>query len=940
MIRFFILSQLLFIVSIFNSVAQVKATTELELKRYLEEKLEMKNTSLLKNLSTKNIGPSIMSGRVTAIDVNPKSTKEFYVAYATGGLWYTNNNGTSFEPVMDNAETINIGDIEVDWKNDVIWIGTGEHNSSRSSYSGTGILKSNDRGKTWTNSGLNDSHHIGKIVINPQNTKEIIVGSTGHLYSNSKQRGIFKSTDNGATWTNTLFIDDSTGVIDIKISPDNPNIIFASSWKKDRKAWDFVENGNESAIYKSIDFGNSWVRITNENSGFPSNSGVGRIGLSVFNQNIIYAVVDNQNRRPKKKEVKVELKKEIFKNLTKEEFLKIDNSKLNSFLTTNNFEKKYNAKSIKDLVSKEEIKPSDLFTYLNEANAELFDTPVIGAEIYKSTDGGNSWKKTNQDFINDTYYSYGYYFGEITVDPSNENIIYVMGVPLLKSSDSGKTFNAINKENVHADHHVLWVNPNDSNHILNGNDGGINMSYDGGAHWQKLNQPKVGQFYTVNVDLKTPYNVYGGLQDNGVWMAKNNTIENKAWEQNGKNPWASIMGGDGMQIQIDNRNPSKIITGYQFGNYYRLDLDKKKRTSIKPKHKIGEAPLRFNWQTPILLSPHNQDILYLGSNKLHRSFDQGDHWETISNDLTKDSLKGNVPYGTISCISESPLKFGVIVTGSDDGLVHLTKDSGVSWKEISSSLPKDLWVSKVLASKHKTSRIYACLNGYRWDHFESYIYVSEDYGKTWNRINNNLPNAPVNTVIEDTIDESLLFCGTDNGLYASFNFGQNWHSIDHKMPNVAVHDLVIQPVKKDLIIATHGRSIYKLNISALQNFDTNQKGEKIFKISPVKHSKNWGNSWSQWQKPNTPEVNFIVYSPKDQTLGFKVTEENKKSTLFNFTQTVYKGFNEVKYDLTRNMDSKKKNQTKIKIAKNGKTYLEPGTYMFSTLNSDVFFEIN
>ena len=898
MIRFFILSQLVFIVSIFNSVAQVKATTELELKRYLEEKLEMKNTSLLKNLSAKNIGPSIMSGRVTAIDVNPQSTKEFYVAYATGGLWYTNNNGTSFEPVMDNAETINIGDIEVDWKNEVIWIGTGEHNSSRSSYSGTGILKSNDRGKTWANSGLNDSHHIGKIVINPQNTKEIIVGSTGHLYSNSKQRGIFKSTDNGATWTNTLFIDDSTGVIDIKISPDNPNIIFASSWEKERKAWDFVENGNESAIYKSIDFGNSWVRITNENSGFPSNSGVGRIGLSVFDQNTIYAVVDNQNRRPKKKEVKVELKKEIFKNLTKEEFLKIDNSKLNSFLTTNNFEKKYNAKSIKDLVSKEEIKPSDLFTYLNEANAELFDTPVIGAEIYKSTDGGNSWKKTNQDFINDTYYSYGYYFGEITVDPSNENIIYVMGVPLLKSTDSGKTFNAINKENVHADHHVLWVNPNDSNHILNGNDGGINMSYDGGAHWQKLNQPKVGQFYTVNVDLKTPYNVYGGLQDNGVWMAKHNTIENKAWEQNGKHPWTSIMGGDGMQIQIDNRNPSKIITGYQFGNYYRLDLDKKKRTSIKPKHKLGEAPLRFNWQTPVLLSPHNQDILYLGSNKLHRSFDQGDHWETISNDLTKDSLKGNVPYGTISCISESPLKFGVIVTGSDDGLIHLTKDSGVSWKEISSSLPKDLWVSKVIASKHKTSRIYACLNGYRWDHFDSYIYVSEDYGKTWNRINNNLPNAPVNTVIEDTIDESLLFCGTDNGLYASFNFGQNWHSIDHKMPNVAVHDLVIQPVEKDLIIATHGRSIYKLNISALQNFDPNQKGEKIFKISPVNHSKNWGKSWSQWQKPYTPEVNFIVYSPKDQTLDFKVKEKNKKGTLFNFTQTVYKGFNEIKYNLT------------------------------------------
>lgn len=939
MIRFFILFQLVLLTTISHSLAQPAPTNQEELLNYVKQKQQINKTSLLKNLSAVNIGPSIMSGRVTAIDVNPKSTKEFYVAYATGGLWYTNNNGTSFVSIMDNAETINIGDIEVDWSTRTIWVGTGEHNSSRSSYSGTGILKTSNQGESWENMGLINSHHIGKILINPENSKEIIVGSTGHLYSESDDRGVYKSTDGGLTWNKTLFIDNMTGIIDMKSSPDNPNVIFASSWTKDRKSWDFNENGSGSAIYKSDDFGNSWSKISTEFSGFPSDSGVGRIGLSVFNENIIYAVVDNQNRRPSDKTENKTLTKEDFKTFSKEDVLKLNDAELDKFLRKNNFDKKYDSKSIKNLITTNEILPVDLFKFLDEANTDLFDTPVIGAEIYKSTDSGLTWKKTHETFIDDTYYSYGYYFGEISVDPSNENTIYVLGVPLLKSIDGGKTFKSISRENVHADHHVLWVNPNDKNHIINGNDGGINTSYDGGENWIKLNHPKVGQFYTVNVDLATPYNVYGGLQDNGVWMAKHNNVENSSWHQNGKYPWTSIMGGDGMQIQIDDRDSNIVITGYQFGHYSRLNLATGQRTNIKPKHKLGESPLRFNWQTPILLSNHNQDILYLGSNKLHRSFDQGKIWEVISEDLTKGAVEGNVPFGTITCISESPLKFGVIVTGSDDGLIHLTKDSGNSWKEISQSLPKDLWISKVIASRHKASRIYACLNGYRWDHFESYIYVSEDYGNSWNRINNNIPHAPVNTLIEDLTKEALLFCGTDNGLYASFNSGQLWHSIDQSLPNVAVHDLVIQPKENDLLIATHGRSIYKLNIKALQKFNLDFKTEKIFDIDPIKYSKNWGNSWSVWRKPFEPEAKFVVFSPIDQTLNFKIYDETNNEVVGNFNSDVVKGFNEVIYDLCLSTKSNKKSKIKSTIAKNGKGYLNQGKYTISSINSSAEFEI-
>ena len=629
------------------------STSSNDIIQSLNVQNELIKNSLVKNLEFKNIGPSVMSGRVTDIEVNPNNPLEFYVAYASGGLWHTVNNGNTFSPIMDNSNTQNIGDFDIEWNTRLIVVGTGENNSSRSSYAGIGILKSNDNGKTWENIGLNDSHHIGKVMINPSDPDEIVVAALGHLYSKNKERGIFKTIDGGLTWNNTLFIDENTGIIDLDIDPNNFNIQFASSWQKSRKAWDFKGNGEKSGIYKSNDSGNSWNLVSTKKSGFPVGSGVGRIGLSVFNSNTLYAVVDNQFRRPKSKDlvIKSELSKNYFETITKEELLKTDDLKLNKFLKSNNFPKKYNSKKIKELVKSDLINPSDLKLYLEDANTVMFETPIIGAQVYRSDDGGLNWTLKNSYYLDRLYNTYGYYFGKVHVSPVNKDHIYIYGVPFIKSVDGGMTYESIDYPNVHVDHHDLWINPKNPNHLINGNDGGVNISYDNGENWLKLNQPSVGQFYTINVDDEVPYNVYGGLQDNGVWMASSRSKESLRWHQTGKNNWRSIMGGDGMQVQIDNRDSNIIYTGSQFGVYYRIN--KSKRTYIKPKHELGESPLRFNWQTPILLSSHNQDVLYLGSNKLHVSYNKGDKWSFKSQDLTNGIKKGNVPFGTLSTIDES-----------------------------------------------------------------------------------------------------------------------------------------------------------------------------------------------------------------------------------------------------------------------------------------------
>ena len=911
-----------------------QATSANQIETALSQKDALTKNSIVKNIKFTNIGPTIMSGRVVDVDVNPNNTNEFYVGYASGGLWYTNNNGTTFTPVMDNSPTQNVGDIAIDWKNGTIWVGTGESNSSRSSYSGIGILKSTDKGKTWKHVGLSDSHHIGRIIINKNNPNEVVIGVIGHLYSKNKQRGIYKTTDGGKTWKNTLFIDDMTGIIDISVSPKNPNVMYAASWERMRKAWDFDGDGNGSAVYKSTNGGTSWKKMTLKGKGFPVGTGVGRIGLAAFNDNVVYAFLDNQFRRPATpKKSGSGLQKDDFKTMSVSDFIKLDNKKLNRYLRSNRFDRKDNAASVKASVKSGKVKPIHLATYLEDANSKLFNSPVIGAELYKSTNGGKTWKKTHKGYLDGVYSSYGYYFGIMGVSQLDQNKVYIGGVPLLKSNNGGKTFTNIGGAGVHSDHQALWINPNKLGHIVNGNDGGINITFDDGKNWTKNNPHAVGQFYAINVDNKKPYNVYGGLQDNGVWYGPSNYRFSAGWKGSGSYPYKRIGGGDGMMVQIDSRDNETVYSGSQFGYYFRLNLKTGKRISIHPKHQLGDSPYRYNWQTPILLSPHNQDILYMGANKLLRSMDQGATFDVISADLTTGGKKGNVPYGTLATISESPFQFGLIYTGSDDGLIHVTKDGGNSWKNITGNLPKNLWVSRVIASKFKKDRVYATLNGYRSDDFTSYVYMSDNYGATWKNIGNNIPNSAVNVIKEDSKNEKLLYVGTDNGLYVTFNNGGSWHPFSNGIPNVAVHDLVIQERENDLVVGTHGRSIYKTNISKLQDFDTySSKSTHMFKIANLRSSSRWGSSWSQFSPVNTPKATINVFS--NSAKKATITVSSKNVVVNTISVKLDKGFNAVSYDVSFSKKGKKaferaNKKKKLKAGQNGVYYLPKGKYTVS-----------
>ncbi|WP_299014848.1 glycosyl hydrolase [uncultured Polaribacter sp.] len=924
-------------------------TSSKVVQQALTQKSKMMQSSLVKNIEFTNIGPTVMSGRVADIAVNPNNPTEFYVGYASGGLWHTTNNGTTFTPLLDNSPTQNIGDIAIDFKSGTIWVGTGEKNSSRSSYAGIGLLKSTDNGKTWQNMGLTDSHHVSRIVINPNNVNEVVVGVIGHLYSPNAERGIFKTTDGGQTWTKSLFINNDTGIIDVAFAPENFNVMYAASWQRERKAWNFTGNGNNSAIYKSTDAGSSWTKIS-ENSGFPTGNGVGRIGLAVFNENTVYALHDSQYRRPKDNNKKASngLTKEDFKTMSANAFLNLDNKKLNTYLKNNGFQEKYRAQNVKQMVRVGSVKPIDLASYLEDANAMLFDTQVIGSEVFKTTNGGKNWQKTHKNYLDGIYNSYGYYFGEIRVDPKDENGIYVLGVQIIKSKDSGKNFTLISRENVHSDHQALWVNPQKSGHLINGNDGGLNISYDDGESYIKLNNPPVGQFYSVYADNQKNYKVYGGLQDNGVWVANNNATVNKRWHQTGQNPYQSIMGGDGMQVQVDDRNPNIVYTGYQFGNYFRINRANGDRAYIQPKHTLGETPYRFNWQTPILLSKHNQDILYLGGNKLHRSLNQGNSWETISGDLTTGGKKGNVAYGTLTTISESPFQFGLIYTGSDDGYINLTKNGGGSFTRISNNLPQNLWVSRVIASAHKKERVYATLNGYRFDDFTPFIFMSDDFGATWKNIGNSIPTAAVNVIKEDPTNENVLYVGTDNGLYVSFNKGNSWEAFANNFPNVAVHDLVIQPTAKELVVGTHGRSLYKANIAPLQEMtpEVLAKENHVFAIKSIRKNNNWGRSFSQWKDTYTPEITIPFYTNAAKKVTAKIYAENTEVN--SITTNANKGFNQMLFDLSFSKKGKKaferanKNSSAssaLKQAQNGVYYLPKGKYTVKIGAAESEFEI-
>jgi len=804
--------------------AQIKATTAQERLKTIDQRKQLLSRSTLNETSFRNIGPSIMSGRVVDIEVNPQDPTEFYVAYASGGLWHTKNNGQSFAPIFDSVDVLTIGDIAVNWQNRHIWVGTGEVNSSRSTYAGLGVYRSANNGKSWEYLGLPESHHIGKIQLSAKDPNTAWVAVLGHLYSESKERGIYKTTDAGKTWNQTLASDANTGAIDVDIDPSNEQVLYAAMWYRTRTASNFEESGKTSGIYKSTDGGDHWTLVSTPTSGFPSGDGVGRIGLAVYpkNPSIVYAIVDNNFQQPDTAMQKAaDTSRYVlrdFKALTVDQFLALDDKKLNAFLKSprNGIPTKYSAENIKQDVKSGKLAPNCIWDYLYDANTALFETPIYGAQVYRSDNAGLSWVKTHVKPI-ELYSTYGYYFGKVFVSPSNPDKIAITGVSVLLSTDGGKTFSSIGKENVHADHHFVWMNGARDSHMIIGNDGGCNITYDNGAHWFKANTPAVGQFYNIAIDMAKPYNVYGGLQDNGTWFGSSTTKENYNWYDGGQNPYTMIGGGDGMQVQVDWRDNKTVYSGSQFGAYSRQNLVTKERKSVRPTRDLGEPAVRYNWQSPILLSRHNQDVFYFGSNKFHRSMSKGDSLVTLSTDLTTNPAQGDVPFGTTTTISESPIRFGLIYVGTDDGNVQVSKDGGNSFTMISQKLPKGLYVSRVIASKFNVARVYVTLNGYRNDHFNAYVYQSDDYGTTWKQIMKDLPSEPVNVIKEDAVSDQVLYVGTDGGLYVSLDGGNSSMAWTKGLPaSVPVHDLEIHPRDHEIVLGTHGRSLYVGKLDALR----------------------------------------------------------------------------------------------------------------------------
>ena len=832
-----------------TSVAQIKPTGEGERLNGLQKRKLLEANPLLKDIAFRNIGPTQMNGRVVDIEVNPADPTEFYVAYASGGLWHTLNNGLSFVPIFEKEEAYSIGDIAINWqagtnKNSrIIWVGTGEVNSSRSSYSGNGVYKSGNNGKSWEWLGLPQSQHTGEIILHPKNDDIAWVAVLGHLYSPNKERGVYKTTDGGKTWKQTLSIDDKTGAVEMDINPQNPDELYACTWYRTRSAWDFAPNGKTSGIYKSNDGGSNWKLITTPGSGFPTGDSVGRIGIAVYQKNpqIVYAVVDNNYVKPDTAAKKTDTTKYLvgdFKNITKADFARLDNRKLDSFLLKNKFPKKYTPAEIKALIETEKLKPTAIYDWLF-AEDGFQNAGIYGCEIYRSDNAGESWRKVNTKNI-DVFSSFGYYFGKIFVSPVDENKVVTFGTSIILSTDGGKTFTAVDKDNTHGDWHSCWINPNKDGHWIAGNDGGCNITYDNGNRWFKVTSVPAGQFYAITVDDAKPYNVYGGLQDNGTWMGPSQTGNGSpgfsfASTDSIAGPeeydWKPIGGGDGMQVQIDTRDNKTAYTGFQFGFYSRKNTDGGKALPIHPMHELGETKLRYNWQTPILLSKHNQDVFYYGSSKLHRSLNKAETIVPLSGDLTNGKKAGKIPYGTITTICESPLKFGLLYAGTDDGNIQVSKDGGYTWALVTKGLPASLWVSRVAASAHKEGRVYAALNGYRYDNFAPYLYISEDYGNTWKPIGNDLPNGPVNVIKEDTKKENIIYVGSDNGLYASFDMGKSFMNMGSQLPRVPVHDLVIQERENELVVGTHGRSIYITKLDSVYKVY-----DKIIKAQQMKAS--------------------------------------------------------------------------------------------------------
>ena len=807
---------------------------------------------LLKNITYRSIGPTRQSGRFVDFAVPEQEPYTFYAATASGGLWKTTNNGQTFEPIFDFENVFSIGDVTVAPSNpNIVWVGTGEGNNSRSSYWGDGLYKSTDAGKTWKNMGLKESHHIGRIVIHPENVDIVYVAALGHLYSENPERGLYKTTNGGKTWKKVLDVvvrGKNIGVVDVVMDPKHYDILYAATYDKVRKPWTFNLGGPGSGIYKTTDAGKTWIKL---GGGLPGGM-LGRIGIHVYkkNTNILYATIENANKPGMSDE---EREKELLESKS--------------------------------------------------------SRGMIGGEVYRSDDAGKTWKKVSSDGQ-----SIGgapaYYYGQIIIDPDDDKIVHVLSAASWGTRDGGKKWDR-RPLKFGGDDHALWIDPKDSNHMLLGYDHGMGVTYDGGKNWYHPDFLSLAQFYAVGVDMSYPYNVAGGLQDNGSHMGPST--------KRGGGPirledWQIVGGGDGMYNVFDQKTNQYLYNESQFGPLSRLNLKTGERKRIA--YGIIKRELRWNWNAPILVSPHNSDVIYHGGNILVKSPYRGEYWEEISPDLTtNDPTKlttgkggdGNIQYCTITTIDESPLEEGVLWVGTDDGNVQLSRDGGKNWTKLNERITGNpgYWVSRVFTSNHNAGTAYVSYTGYRRDDFRPFVYKTTDYGETWTSIAANLPDEPINVIKEDHKNPNLLFVGTEFAVYVSIDCGKSWTRMKTNMPTQPVHDLVIHSRENDLVVATHGRGIFITDISPLQELTPETLAEDVhlFNIeSKVRwiQSKNMNSSSSNFDGESEPNGLVIYYylinKVKDNV---KVSVYKGDMVINEIEGSKEAGINKVVWDMTK-----------------------------------------
>lgn len=800
--------------------------------------------SLLDDLRFRAIGPSATGGRIIDIAVQSDRPTTIYAAAASGGLWKTINNGTTWDCVFENESSISIGDIALD-PNDAntLWVGTGEANNQRSSYWGDGIYKSTDGGETWTNKGLPDSGHIGRIVISPDDSDTVYVAVAGHLYTHNAERGLYKTTDGGESWELVLHVSDAVGVIDVVLDPVEPDTIYAASYERLRRAWHFDGAGPGSAIYKSTDGGATWTLLE---GGLPTGE-IGRIGLTIYpsNPKILYATVSNQNPAPVEDEAAGDEPPQRSNRIGFQATFEEGGAKVAAVaeggpadragLLVGDIIVRIGEQEMDNfwrlLQALSSIEPGATVALLLRRGEEELTITInvpqpqrrqpqrggrqIGGEIYRTEDGGATWTRTNEQPVGG---SPAYYYGQIRVDPSNDQNVYVLSVPCYGSSDGGKTFQSI-AGSVHVDHHALWINPDHPDHLLLGNDGGFHATYDRGATWDHIFTLPLPQFYAIGFDYAQPYHVYGGTQDNGSHGGPSRSRGGGV----GRFDWYRVGGGDGFYVEVDPTDSNVVYAESQFGGITRMNKTTGESKSIRPPRSDDGPRDRFNWMSPIVISHHNSRIIYFAGNRLFKSYDRGDNWHVISPDLTtadEEKIAGNVPHCTITTISESIFDPNMILVGTDDGNVQWTTDGGTSWTNMADrfdGVPANYWVSRVELSRHDRGTAYVSFTGYREDDLRPFVYRTTDRGETWDAIHSNLPEYSVNVVREDPVNAAVLYVGTETGVHVSIDGGGHWVELAGGIPTQPVHDLKIHPRDRDLIAGTHGRGLFILDdIVALQ----------------------------------------------------------------------------------------------------------------------------